>query len=153
MPPPSALRRMVHKGNIYIYIYIYIYILYRYTGETTEWRPKRLTHIDIWPSNKVLAPDTILSWLSFVPNNFQILSCIYKIMGRTRKGFNRAYAERLIANCALDLWSCDIVFALVALDTILVWYSFVPNNFQIPPCKTKLWARHKKVSSGPIYKS
>ena len=158
MPPPSALRRMApwlrywllsdKYGSIKAIYNIYIIIQGRKQNEGQK---------DLHILTSDLATRSLHLTLSC--HDYHLCQIIFKShhaiqnYGPDTKGFNRAYAERLIANCGLDLWSSNIVFALVALDTILVWLSFVPNNFQIPPCKTKLWARHKKVSSGPIYKS
>ena len=62
-----------------------------------------------------------------------------KVMGQTQTGFTEAYAQSLSVDCDLDLWPGHMV---LACDIVLSWWSFEPNYFQIPPCRTKLWAGH-----------
>ena len=49
-------------------------------------------------------------------------------------------ALTLSANCDLKLWLSNMV--LTHNTSSRSWWSFVPNNFQIPPCTMKLWVRH-----------
>ena len=46
--------------------------------------------------------------------------------------------------CGLRPWPLTQQHGSCSWHTVLSWWSFVPNYFQIPLCITKLWVRHEQ---------
>ena len=68
---------------------------------------------------------------------------------QTQTGFTDIYAQSLSADCDLDLWPSDMV--LVHNTSSCPDNQLFLNHFQILPCITKLWVRHKQVSLKSMY--
>ena len=72
-----------------------------------------------------------------------------KVMGRTQTGFIEAYAQKVSANCDLDLLPSGMV---LVLNTLSCHANHCAEFFQIPPCITKLWIGHKQILLKSMHK-
>ena len=107
------------------------FVSYNNTGETTEgpWRLKRLTYIDIWPSDKVLASDTLSCHDNHLCHIIFKSHHAIQSYGLDTKRFHHSLSTKF--KCKLWSWPLTYQHGSCTWNIILSCLSFVPNLCQI----------------------